>query len=93
MTDRDFHGHILQYNHPGNSVLDLGSGEEDFARMFADRGAIVTAVDAKYHPPSEESITFQKVCVEDFIAKRGPQRYDMVFIAEYFTVPGQGLGI
>lgn len=78
--DQGFLSMILQYIHPGTTVLDLGSGEGDFARRFAERGAIITAVDANYCPPNEESIMFQKAGVEDFIAKNGTQQYDIMFM-------------
>lgn len=80
MPKQDFINIIFQHIQPGSTILDLGSGEGKFARMFAKRGAIVTAVDAKFRPQNEESITFQTASVEEFIAKIGTQQYDLVFM-------------
>lgn len=62
------------------TVLDLGSGDGAFARMFAERGAIVTAVDTMFCPPNEESITFQKASVEEFVGRNEASQYDLVFM-------------
>lgn len=80
MSTHNFLDIITEHIQQGNTILDLGSGDGTFARKFAEHGAIVIAIDAKYCPPNEDSITFQKESVEDFVAKKEVQQYDLVFM-------------
>ena len=80
MTPKDFTSIFLNHIKPGHKVLDLGAGSGDFSQMFADKGAIVTAVDSKIPVDLGESIIPKKMKIEEFIAHENDERYDLIFL-------------
>jgi 2-polyprenyl-3-methyl-5-hydroxy-6-metoxy-1,4-benzoquinol methylase len=64
---------------PGDNVLDLGAGEGNFAQMFLDRGAIVTAVDKQPPAFQDANLTVKKIRIEDFCASADDGQYNLVF--------------
>lgn len=77
---QDFVQTFLSFLEPGHRVLDLGSGSGDFSHLFADRGAVVTAVDANAEASDTASVTVLRMTVEDFIMRRAANAYHLVFM-------------
>lgn len=69
---------ILDSIHTDSAVLDLGSGDGRFARMFSERGAHVTAVDRE-PMPEMKGVSFVHGLIQDFIETNSDQ-YDMIFM-------------
>ena len=79
MSDQDFTRKIFEYLKPGNHVLDLGAGVGDFARMFVEHGAKVTAVDPIVMTQPDPNIKTKPMRIEDFYNEHNSDQYDLIF--------------
>ncbi len=80
MDNQNFTRTFLGSLAPGHRVLDLGAGEGDFARMFCERGAKVTAVDHTIPQSKDGAIECVRIRVEEFIEGKDRGSYDAVFM-------------
>lgn len=80
---KEFIKTVLDCIKPGHHVLDLGTGDGRFARLFAERGAHVTAVDPEAPTTAEPLIDFKKMPVEEFMSHADTTPYDMVFMRNF----------
>lgn len=78
--NENFTKNYLSYIKSGDKVLDLGAGVGTYSRMFADKGAIVNAVDIKVPEDLGESIVPKKMKVEDFVDLNEEAQYGLVFM-------------
>jgi len=79
MDIQGFFGICLDRVEPDCKVLDLGSGDGEFAQMFLERGAIVTAVDINPPKFKDSNLIIEKMKIEDFCASNKIDKYDLIF--------------
>jgi cyclopropane fatty-acyl-phospholipid synthase-like methyltransferase len=80
MNIQGFLNIFLDHIKPGSKVLDLGSGDGEFAQMFLERGAIVTAVDTEPPKFQDDKLVVKEMKIEDFCASAENEKYDLIFL-------------
>ena len=79
-SPEEFTSEFISLIRPGSRILDMGAGIGTFSQMFADKGALVTAVDIKIREGLDENIASKKLKVEEFVMHNSNDIYDVAFM-------------